>query len=194
MKRSRDRRVAAQRRLAPKSCLILIMGVAGTGKSTLSRAILSRISAVYLDNNHIADAFLSNTRNGLKYNKLRPGFYKALYTITEANLKVGNTILLDVPHIKEVQTSNWRRFIKELVKRTGTKLIAIRCLCSEKSLRARIRARGETRDNWKLKHWEAFLLQEPIKAAIPFQHLDINTDNPSGNLRIAVRYIREQAR
>jgi predicted kinase len=177
----------------PKAYLILIMGVAGSGKSTLSREILKRLPAVYLDNNHIADAFFPETRNGLRYQKLRPGFYKALYTIAEANLKIGNTVLLDVPHIKEVQTRAWRDFIKALVKRTGAKLIVIRCLCAEQSLYARIRARGEQRDNWKLNHWEEFLAQEPIRASIPFRHLEIDTDKKlSGNVSAALRYIRSR--
>src|SRR5689334_13383307 len=83
--------------------LILVMGVAGSGKSTLSAEILRRICAVYLDNNHVADAFFPEIRRGRRYNALRPGFYKALYTIAEENLKYGSSVLLDIPHVKEIQ-------------------------------------------------------------------------------------------
>jgi predicted kinase len=179
----------------PKPCLILVMGVAGSGKSTLSREILRRISAVYLDNNHIADAFFPHTRKSVGYEKLRPRFYKALYTLTEENLKLGNSVLLDVPHIKEVQTNKWRAFIKQLVRRTKTKMVAIRCLCSEKGLYTRIRSRDEQRDRWKLLHWRKFLSEQPIDAPIPFQHLDMDTEkNLSNNATAAVRYILRQTR
>ena len=168
------------------------MGVAGSGKSALSREILRRIWAVYLDNNHIADAFFPHTRMGIGYEKLRAGFYRALYAITEENLKLGNSVLLDVPHVKEVQKSRWRDFIRGLVKRTRAKLIVIRCLCSERSLYTRILARDERRDHWKLAHWREFLRKEPIKVRIPFRHLDIDTDNNlKTNVRAAVRYILE---
>jgi len=133
------------------------MGVAGVGKSTLSHELLRRIQAVYLDNNHIADAFFPDTRNGRNYERLRPGFYKALYRIAEENLKHGNSVLLDAPHVKEVQTQEWRTLIKNLARKTKAPLIAIRCLCSEKVLHARISRRGERRDRWKLKHWNKFL-------------------------------------
>jgi predicted kinase len=167
------------------------MGVAGSGKSTLSREILRRIWAVYLDNNHIADAFLPDTRNGPEYEKLRPGFYRALYNITEENLKLGTSVLLDVPHLKEVQTPEWRGFIKRLAIRTKAKMVAIRCLCSEKVLHARIRSRGEQRDRWKLENWKEFLEKEPVKVSIPFPHLDIDTEKDlSKNSRAAIRYIR----
>lgn len=182
--------VTVRKRLPPKPCLILIMGVAGSGKSTLSREILRRIWAVYLDNNHIADAFSPNTRNGLKYDRLRPRFYKALYTLTEENLKVGNSVLLDVPHIKEVQTRRWRHFIKRLVARTNASIVIIRCFCSEKVLRERLRSRGKQRDEWKLKNWDEFLEAQPVDARIPFPHLDIDTEkNLLTNVRSAAQYI-----
>lgn len=168
------------------------MGVAGAGKSTLSGAIVRRIRAVYLDNNHIADAFFPDTRNGPHYKRVRPKLYKALYSIAEENLRCGNSVLLDVPHIKEVQTHEWRDFIKNLARRTKAKLIVVRCICSEEVLRARLGRRGEWRDEWKLKHWKRFLAQEPIDVPIPFPHLNIDTEeNLAKNADIAVRYIRK---
>ncbi len=169
------------------------MGVAGVGKSILSQAIVRRIRAVYLDNNHIADAFFPDTRNGHHYRMVRPKLYKALYRIAEENLKCGNSVVLDVPHIKEVQMREWQAFIKNLARTNRAKLVAIRCMCSEAVLRARLDRRGERRDQWKLKHWREFLAQQPIKVPIPFPHFDIDTEkNPVKNAEIAVRYIRQQ--
>jgi predicted kinase len=179
-----------RKRLAPKPCLILVVGVAGSGKSTLSREILRRIWAVYLDNNQIADAFFPHTRRGTEYETLRPRFYKALYTVAEENLKLGNSVLLDVPHIKEVQTLRWRAFVRRLVERTKARMVVIRCHCSETVLHTRIRSRGKQRDRWKLKNWKKFLSREPLKVSIAFPHLDIDTEeNLSGNVSSAVDFI-----
>jgi len=181
-----------QRRLLSKPCLILVMGVAGTGKSTLSREILRRLRAVYLDNNLIADAFFPDTRNGPNYKRLRPKFYKALYRIAEENLKCGNSVLLDVPHIKEIQTHEWHAFIKNLTRKTESTLVAIRCFCSEKVLRARLSERGEKRDRWKLEHWQQFISAEPPDVAIPIPHLNLNTEKSlRRNVSAALRYILE---
>jgi predicted kinase len=180
----------ARKRRFLQPSLILIMGVAGSGKTTLAREILRHIWAVYLDNNHIVDAFFPHTRTGHAYEKMRSHFYKALYTIAEENLKLGMSVLLDVPHIKEVQTNEWRNFIKSLVRRTKAKSVVIRCLCSEKTLHSRIRSRGEPRDQWKLDHWNEFLRQQPVDTPIRFRHLDINTEkSPLQNINAAIRYI-----
>jgi len=183
------------RKLAPRSpCLILLMGVAGTGKTTLAREIIRRIHAVYLDNNHIADAFFPNTRNSLAYRELRPGFYRALYAIAEANLRLGNSVLVDAPHTKEMQDREWRSYVKTLARETDSALVVLRCVCSEKVLQTRLRRRGELRDEWKLAHWDEFLKGEPIRVRIPFSHLNIDTENGSAkNVAAAVRYIRDRA-
>jgi predicted kinase len=179
-----------RKRQPPHPLLILIVGVAGSGKTTLARGVARRVSAVYLDNNYIADAFFPDTRNGRAYTKLRPRFYRALYTIAEENLKLGNSVLLDVPHVKEMQNAEWRRFIRHTVARTNAELKILRCLCSEEVLRSRLESRGEPRDRWKLKNWNRFLTQEPIRVEIPFPHIEIDTEHDlSRNIATAVRYI-----
>ena len=177
-----------RRQLQP--CLILLTGVAGTGKTSLAKEILGRLWAVYLDNNHIVNAFFPHVRNGRAYEKLRPRFYQALYTIAEVNLKAGNSVLLDAPHVKEMQDSKWRASIKSLASRAKAKTVIIRCFCSEAVLRSRLQARGEARDRWKLAHWEAFLRQQPVKVRLSFPHLDLDTEkNLPANVSTAVRYI-----
>jgi predicted kinase len=166
------------------------MGVAGSGKTTLAKELSRRVAAVYLDNNHIADAFFPHTRNGARYEKLRPCFYKAIYTITEENLKVGNSVLLDIPHVKEVQSRAWRASMRRLGERANAEIVVVKCLCSESVLKNRLRARGESRDRWKLKHWQAFLRQQPIDVRVPFDHLTVNTENNlRTNVRAAVQYL-----
>lgn len=168
------------------------MGVAGSGKTTLAREVLARLWAVYLDNNHIVDAFFPHTRSGRNYEKWRPRFYRALYTIAEENLKAGNSVLLDVPHVKEMQDSKWRAFIKRMAAQANSQLIVIRCLCAERVLQSRIRSRGEKRDRQKLSRWKQFSTAQPIDVAIPFPHLDIDTEKSlSANTHAAVRYILE---
>jgi predicted kinase len=186
---------ATRRRPLPQTCLILFIGVAGSGKTRLAKSVLGNIWAVYLDNNHIVDSFFPDARNGKNYEKLRPHFYRALYTIAEENLRIENSVLLDVPHIKEIQIPEWRRFIKRMAVRTNAKLVVIRCVCSAELLRSRLLSRGEKRDRWKLAHWEEFLQEQPIYTFVPFAHLDINSEEDLlTNTRTAIRYIRKVSR
>src|SRR5918999_4861177 len=170
--------------------LILLMGAAGSGKSTLAQHILLRVCAVYLDNNHIVDAFFPDTRNGHSYLRLRPHFYRAIYTIVKENLKLGNSVRRDMPHVKEMQDPRWRRFIKKLAKRSKAEIVVIRCLCSDKTLHARLVRRGEKRDRQKLIHWKEFLKEQPINMDLALPHLNVDTDkNLAANVRAATRYI-----
>jgi hypothetical protein len=115
-----------------------------------------------------------------------------LYAIAQANLTLGNSVLLDAPHVKDMQLPEWRRDIEQLVASAKAMLIVIRCVCSEPVLKTRLRERGETRDQWKIEHWREFLSGEPINVSIPFEHIDVNTEQTLPEAAdIAVRYIQQ---
>jgi len=172
--------------------LVLVMGVAGTGKTTLSREVVRRTRVVYLANDFIADAFFPDTRRGPRHDDLRPRVYTALYTIAAENLKLGNSVLLDVPHVKEAQTGSWPKAIRHLAGESGAELVVLKCRCSEAALSKRLRERGEARDRWKLENWKRFLEEEPIDFEVPFPHLLLDTERDAeSNIDRPVRYILE---
>ena len=158
------------------------MGAPGSGKTTLAKALLKRISCVYLDNNFLADAFFRDTRTDRLYRSIRRKLYDVLYRIARENLLVGNSVLLDVPHITHVQDRNWCRFMQGMALDTRAKLVAVRCLVDEKTLRLRLEQRAEPRDAWKLRNWKEFAEREPLDVQIPFDHLDVHTDTDAGQL------------
>ncbi len=183
------------RRNLPSKSLVLIMGVAGVGKTTLSKGILGKLSLTYLDNNFIADPFFSETRSSQDYIAIRKHFYDVLYRITSENLLVGNSVLLDVPHVTHVQDPAWCLRIRQMAHDTKANLIVIRCFCSEATLRRRLVERGEVRDQDKLANWGDFTRSQPIRVAIPFDHLDVDTESDSAPEpgAKAVRYILAKA-
>jgi len=171
--------------------LVLVMGVAGVGKTALARRIAGQLHCLYLDNNFIADVFFAETRDSSGYNQLRPGFYKALYRIAEENITLGNRVLIDAPHVKQMQLAGWRNWLTGLIKRNRASLKIIRCHCDEYTLRQRLTARAEPRDTWKLAHWQEFLENEPIRIHIPFEHLDIDTTRDVfENVRKIIEYVQ----
>jgi len=159
-----------------RTTLILVVGVAGVGKTTISTEILKRIFAVYLDNNFIVDPFFPNTRNSKDYLNKRPFFYKSLYKITEENLRLKNSVLLDVPHIKQMLDLTWKQYILNLISQTECRLSIIYCKASEKEIYNRLKNRAAKRDLWKIKNWTDHIKREPLNIKIPFKHITIDTE------------------
>lgn len=178
------------RQALPRTTLVLLAGVAGSGKSTVARGLLDHLRAVYLDNNFIADAFFPDTRRGLEYRRLRPPLYRALYRITGENLSVGNSVLLDAPHIRQSRSAHWYRAMLSLTRGAASELVMIRCVASEREIRRRLEARGEPRDRWKLQNWETHVRSQPVAGALPHPHLDLWTERSAEEtVREALRYI-----
>lgn len=167
------------RETLPRTTLVLLTGVAGSGKSTVARGLLDHLHAVYLDNNFVADSFFPDTRRGLEYRRVRGRLYRILYRIAGENLSVGNSVLLDAPHIRQSRSGIWYRSMLSLTKDAAADLVIMRCVASEREIRRRLHARGAVRDSWKLQNWEAHLRLQPIAGALPYPHLDLSTEGPT---------------
>ena len=158
--------------------LLLVMGSPGAGKSTVAKSLLKLCNFVYLDNNFIADNISNISRVDDDYLRLRRLVYDSLYRIVAENLKVRNSVLLDVPHVTHMNSAGWRAEIGDLATANDAILKIVRCHCSEKTLKQRIEARGELRDRWKLENWSQFIEKEPLRADIPLPHIDLDTELP----------------
>jgi predicted kinase len=166
--------------------LLLVMGTPGAGKSTVAKSLLKFYNLVYLDNNFIADNISNVSRVDEDYRRLRKIVYDSLYRIAMENLKVGNSVLVDAPHVTHMRSQDWRAEISSLAIENGAALKIVRCYCSEEILKRRIEARGEPRDRWKLDHWSQFMEQEPLMVDIPLPHIDLNTEFTADKNRLKI--------
>ena len=157
--------------------LILVIGVAGSGKTTIARGLVSAVHAAYFDKDVLTDAFFPASR-GRAYEELRPRLYAALYALVEENLRLGTSVVLDAPHVKEMADPAWRREMVDLAVRAGAGLTVVRCHCREPILRRRLEERAEPRDRWKLENWDRFVTEQPPRGPIPLDHLDVDTERP----------------
>ena len=163
-----------------KTRLVLFMGAAGSGKSTLARRLLGRFSMAYLNKDTFWEPLLEELDSRADYAAGREDWYDALYRIAEENLVLGVSVLLDAPHIRQVQDPDWVLRIRLLADRAGADLSCVYCFCAESTLKLRLLNRGLQRDAWKLGNWEDFLKREPITVPIPFSHVMVDTDRAPG--------------
>lgn len=148
------------------------MGIACSGKTFIAKRLLKEISAFYIDKDSIMDPF-TKERSGDFYDRIRGPSYKAMYNIALDNLKLGNSVVIDSPHVKEMQDRKWREWLKEFSSPFVLKIIL--CHAPEDVIKKRLIERGEEKDEEKLKNWKEFLKKEPIIPEMPFDHIKIDT-------------------
>jgi len=168
--------------------LILVMGIAGAGKSTLARALCRRIHLTYLSTDPITDPFFPDTRESPEYHEMRPRIYEAMYRLAEENLSIGNSVLLDAPHLSQMKNPEGIEQIQGLAQKGHAHLSIIRCWCRDEELHRRITARGEQRDLPKLNNWSSFLMDQSI--CIPVDHIEIDMEESlENNLLKVIDYL-----
>ena len=102
-----------------------------------------------------------------------------MYGLMEINLALGNTVVIDAPHMTQMNSDAWRNMILKVVEETGAVLKVVKCTATYEELATRLKARGLGRDQEKPPDPSAF---DPIDTHIPFDYIDVNTAEPSNCL------------
>lgn len=170
--------------------LILVLGAAGSGKTTFAQHLVPKLGCAYLNTDSITDIFFPGDRDSPAYRAANPGIYRALYDIAFANLRMGNSVLIDAPHVMQMPDPQWRTWISEESDRFGARLRIIRCFSDAETRRSRLQARGETRDASKLGNWSERIAGEHTRPPIPLPHIEIDTrEDMDRNLALAMNFL-----
>jgi len=148
--------------------VFLVIGPAGCGKSTLSRAIARRYGAALLDKDTVANRFTAlllaahgsspDARDDDEYylSTVLPLEYETLLGLAGDNLAVGRSVVLDAPFGRFVGDPG---YLTEARVRHGwpdAELVVVEVRASGPVVRSRLATRGYERDSWKLAHWDEF--------------------------------------
>ncbi|WP_051412188.1 AAA family ATPase [Halonatronum saccharophilum] len=148
--------------------LIFMVGVAGSGKSTVGEVLAEKLNYTYLDKNALTRVFTEKLLevNGLPtwdresefyLANIRPYEYQILMDVAEENLKLGNDVILSAPFLKEIQDENWLE--EEVRSKRDLKDIDIKVvhvLAGREAEKRRLTKRNTPRDTWKLKNWDIY--------------------------------------
>ena len=169
--------------------LILFAGHAGAGKSTLAKKALPLIVAkteedfFFLDKDTVYGAFSThvmelttnnpNDRDSPYYlQNLRDWEYKGLIAIAKENLQLGINVILVGPFSSELQSG--RMFNPEALGIPPQTTIRIAWIdLAEQEAKSRMEKRADPRDEWKLAHWDQYMMRRvnpPEHASV--QHFD----------------------
>jgi dephospho-CoA kinase len=151
--------------------VIFVSGVAGTGKTTVSRYIQKYIPAVYLDKDTVggkfSEQFLKATGHDpsdrdSKYYKAhcRDLEYDVTMDLAMENATLGLDSILIGPFTKEIETKEWldkKLAAFKLPRDEVTVKIVFVTLKDTQLQKERIIERGAMdRDQWKIDHWDDY--------------------------------------
>ena len=127
--------------------LIVLGGLPGTGKTTIARALASRLGAFHLRIDTIEQALRSAGTLG---NDIGPLGYVVAYRVAEDNLRLGNTVIADSVNPIRITRDAWRA----TAERAGAPLVEVEVICSDPiEHRRRVETRRADIDGFRLPAW-----------------------------------------
>lgn len=148
--------------------LRIVIGTAGSGKSTTARRLAQRHRATYLDKDVMFARFVESAlvasghdpgdREGNSYYRdhILPMEYDSLLDVVGANLRLGLAVVVDAPFSPYLSDPD---FITAAAQQFGWPHVDIEVVwvrVSPAILRERLRTRGLDRDHAKLDHWDDY--------------------------------------
>ena len=127
--------------------LIVLGGLPGTGKTTIARALASRLGAFHLRIDTIEQALRSA---GTLDDDIGPLGYVVAYRVAEDNLRLGNTVIADSVNPIRITRDAWRA----TAERAGAPLVEVEIVCSDPiEHRRRVETRRADIDGFRLPSW-----------------------------------------
>lgn len=123
--------------------LIALGGLPGTGKTTIARALATRLGALHLRIDTIEQALRTSGDVG-------PLGYVVAYGLAADNLRIGNGVIADCVNPVRATRDAWRA----TAERAGARLVEVEVVCSDpEEHRRRIETRRPDIDGVRLPSW-----------------------------------------
>ncbi|MDH6214507.1 AAA family ATPase [Streptomyces pseudovenezuelae] len=163
--------------------LIIIGGLPGTGKTTLSRLLAARLGAVHLRVDTIEQALV---RSGLAQHPVGPAGYAVGYALAEEHLRQGLTVIAESVNPLAVTRDSWR----DVGVRAGVAAIEVELTCSDPAEhRHRVTSRSIDIPDLPLPDWQQVLNGE--YEAWDREHVTVDTagDGPQDSMNSLLQHL-----
>ena len=152
----------------PLPQIFIVIGPAGSGKSSVSEALAAEFETVFLDKDvvcgRLTESLLAiagtdpagRDDNPVYQETVMDLEYQTLLAIAGDNLRLGRSVVLDAPFGRYLPEAD---FLESNARAHGwpeAEWIVVRVAVDGEAIRERVAARGLTRDRWKLENWDEF--------------------------------------
>ena len=159
--------------------LIILGGLPGTGKTTIARALATRLGAFHLRIDTIQQALRSA---GTLSDDISPLGYVVAYRVAEDNLRLGATVIADSVNPIRITRDAWRA----TAERAGTPLVEVEVVCSDPTEhRRRVETRQADIDGFRLPTWADVVSRDYE----PWEELNIVVDTAGRSVDACVAEI-----
>lgn len=148
--------------------LRIVIGTAGSGKSTIAKRLAREHAAAYLDKDAMSARFVEAALSAAGYDPgeresnafyrehILPLEYDSLLDVSGDNLRLGRPVVIDAPFSPYLDDPD---FITRAAQRLAWPPVSVEVVwvhTSPATLRRRLRERGLERDSWKLNNWDEY--------------------------------------
>jgi predicted kinase len=148
--------------------LHIVIGTAGSGKSTIAHRLAREYAAAYLDKDAMSARFVEAALNAAGYDPgdresnafyldhVLPLEYDSLLDVTGANLRLGHPVVIDAPFSPYLSDPSFITSAAQRFDWPPVEVEVVRVRVSAATLQQRLRERGLERDRVKLAHWDEY--------------------------------------
>lgn len=122
--------------------VIIISGLAGTGKTTIGKYLAEKLSLPFFNKDTIKEFLFDSVgwKDREWSQKLGAASYKILYWIGEEEMKAGKSVIIESNFIAEID----KKIFLKLEKKYNFKIVEILCKTEGKTLFERFKTRAES--------------------------------------------------
>jgi predicted kinase len=148
--------------------LRIVIGTAGSGKSTIARRLAREHAAVYLDKDAMSARFVEaalvaagyapgdRESNAFYRDRILPLEYDSLLDVAGTNLRIGRSVVIDAPFSPYLSDPDFLTGAAERFDWPPVDIEVLRVRVPPAALQDRLRKRGLERDRVKLAHWDEY--------------------------------------